>query len=161
MVIEHTFVTTKKSTDALREASTYLAARGFVADQSAGFSLDPAGWTSVELRRGRPTAGRRQRTLLNSAQQIRLEYDRGRLHIAASAPDVGSVKRRQIYLTALVRDLEQLLSYQPFTVPADETWDAITAGQKRFERRQKLTGWIVFGLIFALVLAAVLYGSRS
>jgi hypothetical protein len=74
-------VTTLESGDTLRTAAEFLRAFGFAADAEVAFQMDSA-WRSVELKRGFNKLTRRG--IVDWPQQVRLDWDRGRVDVAAS-----------------------------------------------------------------------------
>src|SRR3954453_1751804 len=94
MVVEHTFVTTMLAPEALTAASGLLASRGFVAIGDRAFALD-GGWNCLEMTRGKKNAAR-SKTILDLPQQVRIEFDRGRISMAASLTAWNRGTREQI-----------------------------------------------------------------
>ena len=82
MVVEHTFVTTLEAPEAMRAVGTMLAELGFVAEVQNAFAMETA-WNAIELRRG-AAKSRRGRGLLQWPQQVRVEWDRGRVEVAVA-----------------------------------------------------------------------------
>ena len=122
MLVEHTFVTTMEAAEAMQAASAFLQEFGFVAEAERAFQVD-AVWNAIEMKRG-SSKPRRNLPIRDWPQQVRLEWDRGRVEIAASmAPptrrglDTGSgdIGRRdtatvQEVLLAFAQCLEVLLT---------------------------------------------------
>src|SRR6266550_777518 len=84
MLVEHAFITTLEASDALQLASRFLNARGFEAVAQNAFALGPGGWNVLEMTRGKRKA-QRAKSVVDLPQQVRLEWDRGRVTVAASA----------------------------------------------------------------------------
>src|SRR3712207_6576985 len=80
MVVEHVFVTTLEAPDALTRASEFLAAGGFVVQEQKAFPL--GGWNAVEVTRGKSNAAR-AKSVEELPQRVRVEWDRGRVTVAA------------------------------------------------------------------------------
>jgi hypothetical protein len=182
VVIEHVFVTTLEPTDALRRAAEFLASGGFESTTSQAFSLDSA-WTSLQMRRGRKKAAS-ARTISQLPQNVRLDFDRGRvtvaLSIAANAVWGGrsffaitstmdtpeNPKKMKLHaelLTAIATGLEQSLAGQQPIELARAQWDqaeqAVLAAAKRRKRRI-LIGTFSVILIFVLIIAAIVIAAN-
>src|SRR3954452_20642571 len=82
MVIEHQFVTTMEGSDAMRAASEFLTARGFAVKGQNDFAVG-GGWTTLEVIRGKSNAAR-AKSIAELPQRLRLDYDRGRVTVAAT-----------------------------------------------------------------------------
>jgi hypothetical protein len=83
MLVEYSFITTLEARDAMRVASDFLTSRGFVAEASGAFALDGGDWNALEVRREKRTGKARTQTAVDLPQVIRLEWDRGRVTLAA------------------------------------------------------------------------------
>lgn len=140
-MIEHTFVTTYAPDAALRAALDMLSARGFTHGESGAFAPLTAGgeqWTTLQMRRG--VKHSKARSVPELEQTVRIEYDRGRVVVAASIaayrrsfwvgsheiqPNSPKALPHIDLLTAIVRSVEALLSHaqaghQPIT-----DWDQL------------------------------------
>lgn len=82
MVVEHTFVTTMEAPEALNAASSVLQSFGFQAMPQSAFQMNGA-WSAVEVQRG-TARFRRGRGIRDWPQKIRVEWDRGKVEVAAS-----------------------------------------------------------------------------
>ena len=169
MVIEHTFVTTMEAEEALRTASEFLRRHGgFEPEADRAFQLGRPGWNVIELKRGKKSASR-AKLVSELAQQIRMEWDRGRVTLAASiAPRTGAfygtdtsprhVRNRLAaeLMTAIARSLELLLAYRMPPEQAARPWDQAQAQvdeQRRREKRRNVIAWTVVVLILVGLLA--------
>src|SRR5205814_3803523 len=94
MVVEHTFVTTMQDREALTAATGLLNSRGFVAVGEQAFSMDGS-WNNVEMRRGRAKP-RGAKSILDLPLNVRVEFDRGRIAIAAAITSWIRGSREQI-----------------------------------------------------------------
>ncbi|QOV88084.1 hypothetical protein [Humisphaera borealis] len=184
MVIEHTFVTTMPVGQALTTAGEFLSARGFQAQAETAFTMGGA-WQAIELLRGKAGAGS-AKSLSELPQRVRLEWDRGRVVVAASiypkndkhqknhvtlldptTSDIAAVKVPEALgclLFTVVRSLELLLA-QRNPEEAANTWQAMEAGVARraVADRQRLKSYrnrllVIFGVgILAVVLAILAF----
>lgn len=100
MVIEHSFVTTLESNQALGAASEFLSGLGFVAAENPAFQIDQQAWTELEMKRARRKGGGPGRC----EQQVRLDFDRGRVNVAASV--LAQVTRSFTWSSYGFRDLK-------------------------------------------------------
>src|SRR5438094_827837 len=66
---------------ALSAASSMLQSAGFSVNNNAAFQM--GGWSDLELRRGK-TSETRAKDVTQCPQQVRIEWDRGRVNVAAS-----------------------------------------------------------------------------
>ncbi len=160
MVVEHTFVTTLPPTEAMHAAAEFLSARGFTsASAPRAFAIGDAGagvWDQLEVRRGRdPLSAGRARHLLQLPQQVRLEWDRGRVTVAASIADRFGKKDRVALLTAIASGLDRLLAQRQPPEVAAADWGAIESRIERARRRSRLIAVIVV-VAFALLLAILI-----
>src|SRR4051794_16092301 len=85
MVVEHIFITTLEAPDALRLASQFLNARGYIASAQSAFAIGGGGgWNVLEMTRGKKSAAK-AKSVIEFPQTIRIEWDRGRVTVAASS----------------------------------------------------------------------------
>ena len=168
MVVEHVFVTTYEPTDAMRIASYFLSRRGFEPVTQAAFQLGQPGWTVLEMRRGR-SSPTRAKSAVEVPQQMRLEYDRGRVTVAASglsakeavnrAPKGKDGDELRAMLLALAQNMQYLLADRVDPEALYVQWsnheDAIRdAGLRR--RRTRLTVlWTLLGVLIALIVLII------
>ena len=83
MVVEHTFITTIEGHDALRMAWELLVSRGFAPLPPLEAAQLPHSPNAVELRRGRENPDR-AKSVVELPQFVRVEWDRGRVTVAAA-----------------------------------------------------------------------------
>src|SRR5262249_14921959 len=83
MIVEHTFVTTLDAPDALRRASRLLEDHGFKAEEPSAFEPSSSGPRDLKLQRGQRKPAR-ARSIVQLPQEIRLQWDRGRITVAMS-----------------------------------------------------------------------------
>ena len=173
MVVEHVFVTTLGATDAMRMAAEFLASRGFINSEQSAFQVGQTEWTALEMRRGRKTASH-NRGVLDRPHSVRLEYDRGRVVVAASIDArtrsfwmgtgrelSSSSTRAQPYVNLLMtitQSLEQLLANGRSPEQAAAPWTVLdselAASDRTYRRRRVITLWIA--TIFAVSMVALM-----
>jgi hypothetical protein len=180
MVVEHTFVTTMQPNEALGAASSLLASRGFVPTGDRAFALD-GGWNHIELTRGRKNPAR-SKSILDFTQQVRIEFDRGRIAMAASLTAWTRGTREQIpgelttrspskphplqqeLLLSLVAAIELLLVNR---VPPEQCLarlNHIEAAIQEDARRLRRRNWIILGSVvlgFVALIALIIWGANS
>jgi hypothetical protein len=177
MVIEHTFVTTLEAPEALQTAFAFLQERGF----------SPAGNDSgalLEMSRGKANPAR-ARSVAELPQSIRLDFDRGRIALAAAvtpspvwggrsfagsdveirATDSKAMQRMKLHtdmLMGILGWLEKLLVHRAPAEIASQQWaeaeERIAAAARRHKRRNRIALAIlvlVVGSIIGLIVASV------
>jgi len=177
VVIEHAFITTMDPAEAFATAGGFLSERGFRAEAQGAFTIG-GGWNGLEIVRGEVTAAK-ARGVSEYPTRVRLEWDRGRMTIAAQiyakndkqeagfAPlnsatriDLARVKTAEAMaciLYTIVQTLELLLSRRD-PAAAGMEWAALDQGlQRRDAGRRKPIGpiailLIVLGIVAFLVL---------
>lgn len=169
MVIEQVFVSTVPQQELLRRAEDLLATQGFGAVSGTVPGGDEAP-RSVEMRRG----GRKQpRCALELLQSVRIEYDRGRVTVAASTSSGGvggsSLSFRLTYyrplggndrelqqalLTALTRMVESAARPEadPQGALADLFAAEVAIREDLRERRKRHVALIVIAVVMLIVL---------
>ena len=183
MVVEHIFVTTLESPEALSAASAFLQAGGFAAVSESAFRLD-GGWTTLEMQRGKKRG--RPKSVADCPQQVRLEWDRGRVTVAASITPsltgggsfrltgfgygygaLGGVgisptsKRAKPYnelMIAIAQGLDDLLARR---VPLDEArraWIEQEAQIQAAARKARIRSWIMLGIVLLVIFGAIALG---
>src|SRR5258706_11125966 len=159
MVVEHTFVTTMQDREALAAATGLLNSRGFTAVGEQAFSMDGT-WNNVELRRGKAKAAR-SKSILDLPLNVRIEYDRGRISVAAAITPWSRGGREQIpgelrtrsnnnphplqqeLLLAVVAAIELLLAQRQLPQQCVMRLDQIEFAIFDFTRRMRRRKWIV------------------
>ena len=181
MIVEHVFITTLEAPDALRLASEFLMAGGFIVQRDTAFSVD-APWTKLDVVRGVANAAR-AKSIDQLPQRLVLEWDRGRVTVAASIewvppgafrwgtnrePPAHSPKvRTHVELMhALVGGLEALLGRRVPPEEARRAWAEVETRlreeSRRQGRRRNVILWSVLGgilLLLALVIVAAVMSS--
>lgn len=169
MIVEHVFITTFEAAETLGLASQFLAKRGFEAIAQGAFALGPQGWNVLEMSRGKKKAAR-AKSVVQYPQQIRLEWDRGRVTIAVSAtsplegqatrigrPKGKFIERQREMLMTIATQLEHLLGLRRAPEHVFHAWsqieDEIDRSDRAHRRRKK---WIAV-TILVLVLSALGY----
>src|SRR5438874_1341924 len=137
MVVEHTFITRLDAEPTMRAAFTYLQERGFVSDEPAGFRFEDE-WKSLRMKRGRK--GTAKSAILDLPQTIHLEWDRGRVNVAAAI----EIPKKELpahseLLISITLALEELLTHQFPSAQAGRRWGEIEAvhDYERIEKRRR------------------------
>jgi hypothetical protein len=179
LVVEHTFITTYPADEALRAAADLLACHGFAAKPGAGFPLHAAAQNALEMTRGRANAGRAG-SVAELPQQVRLEWDRGRVALAVSVapPDhwlpggratgqPASVKKaaqqQTDLLIVIAESLERLLAGRQRAGEAAAEWDRVEHDLNERARRARRRSYAILAVVvaafLALILAAIAWGN--
>jgi hypothetical protein len=173
MVLEQIIVTTLPMPEAMARAEQYLATRGFVPASAAAnafpISVDNQA-TTLQMRRGRKSE-RGAASVSQLPQQVRLDYEHGRVTIALSIGNVAALSSasqrdkplQSELLLAIARGLEELLAYGRSGEIHYDQWDSaerqIQDAAKRRTRRNRITLiillLIVAGLVTLIVVAAL------
>lgn len=181
MVVEHSFVTTLPESAAFERACSFLQARGFTPIQSPVVSPSTA---PLEFRRGK-TNPARARSVSELPQTVRVEFDRGRVSIAASITpsahwggssftqnelttkqaDITNPKRMKLHtdmLMGVVLGLEALIGRGVSEESAAQLWlvaerqIALAAHRRKRRNAIVLAGLVVFiSAIIGLTIYAV------
>jgi hypothetical protein len=180
VVIEHSFVTTLPSTDALTAASELLAKHGFVAEVQEGFRLGETQWTVLQMKRGKKSIAR-AKDPTECPQRIRLDWDRGRVTVAASIQ--AKPRRRRFYIGGLLgyaiaasmtarsggkdskdysdlmifiaNSLEDLLWRQSSPEIAEQGWISFEQGLKDKAKKARRRSWIILGIFLGVIIIAI------
>lgn len=187
MVIEHAFITTRESEDTLATASNYLAERGFVATDQRSFDMSGR-WTAIEMVRRNKSAAR-SASIAEQPMLVRVEWDRGRVSVAASITPKNLKQEKftgspaQITPTDLERGpagtamagilfticvCMELVLTQPVPRPAIDRWATMDAAlerrrehARRKNRRVMIGLLIFFGVIILLIVLLVISAQRD
>jgi hypothetical protein len=169
MVVEHTFITTIEGHDALRMAWELLVSRGFAPLPPPEAAQRPHSANAVELRRGRENPDR-AKSVVELPQFVRVEWDRGRVTVAASiAPRTawgrqyspGSIVSKSMsarepdqenLLLAVVASLELLLAHRRTPMECVAGLDRLQDHLNRMARGKRRRNWLILlGLVLAFV----------
>jgi len=155
MVVEDDFVTTLDA-----DAALSLAHDGFAPPPAP---QSPSPLSFIHVRRGRRRPGRYTR-LRELPQEVRLEYDRGRVNIAASIEPRG--RDRYVHaelLVAIVATLRLLLTGQVASEQAGATLGAVESELEGRSAPAKTPAHLVVGVVLAApaLLAMVIMGVFS
>ncbi len=142
MIVEHAFITTMEQDEALSAAWSVLEALHFRRDDG------PAGTLVARRGKRKPNA----RRVLHSPQTVRVEYDRGRVTVAASILEYRKVKSDHRWLMLEILDaLQTRLAH-------DRTGSVRTAGVAdveaaiaRSDRRRVRRLWLLIAALIGLV----------
>jgi hypothetical protein len=189
VVIEHSFVTTLPSTQALTAASEMLTKAGFVAEVQEGFRLGETDWTVLQMKRGKKSVAR-AKDPTQCPQRIRLDWDRGRVTVAASIQP--KVRQRTFYFGGVIgyaiaasatsrrkgkdskdysdlmifiaNSLEDLLWRQSSPEIAEQGWmsfeEELRAKAKKARRRSLIMVGILFGVLFIAIAAIAILANN-
>jgi hypothetical protein len=174
MVVEHTFVTTLEAPEAMRAVGTMLAELGFVAEVQNAFAIEPA-WNSIDMRRGK--AKTRRGGMLKWPQQVRVEWDRGRVDVAVAvyppargrldtnASKLGKKQKAAVeqWLVTLAQSIEFLLGHklpQPEAQAGLVRLEQELAEKDRKARRRVFIGAITFCVVAVAILVVGILASR-
>lgn len=176
MVIEHIFITTLESPEALTAASDLLREGGFAVLNNSAFQM--GGWTDLEVQRGKKSVAR-AKDVTECPQQVRLEWDRGRVTVAASItprprhtsafawsrkiggvalPATKTPKKERAYadlLMVISRSVEKLLGERLSQEESRREWAAVEMQMKADSRRSRRNNMIVGFCIVVLFVALI------
>ncbi len=180
VIVEHSFVTTLPSQTALTAASEMLAAGGFLAEAQDGFRVGETQWTTLQMKRGKKTSAR-AKDPTECPQRIRLDWDRGRVTVAASiepksrrrgyyyggllglalaAADQKSGKATKDYTDLLIVisiALEDLLARRSPPDVAVKNWYALQNQLKIKAKKSRTRSWIVLAIFLAVMIGLVVF----
>ena len=176
MIIEHVFITTLDGADALRLASEYLGLGGFRPQTGIPFSIS-APSSKLDVVRGKANAAR-AKAPDELPQRLWLEWDRGRVTVAASIeffetasfsygsrkeppPDSPKLRPHIEMMQAMLAGLEASTSGRLPPADARRPWADVEARLReewrRRRRRRAITLWLVFsGIVLLIILVIVL-----
>jgi hypothetical protein len=169
VVIEHTFVTTLDSTQAMQAATRFLSVGGFEPAGGPTFPVGGGEWNTLEMRRGKKKAAR-AKNIAQLPQTAHVQWDRGRVTVAlAIEPSYtwgGSTflgvsfgaahanpKKMGLHtqmLSAVATGLEQVLVQGASPDTAAQPWLALDEQARRLARRRTLRNVIIVVAVFAL-----------
>ncbi len=180
MVIEHSFVTTLPSQTALGAASELLAKAGFVAEAQEGFRVGETAWTSLQMKRGTKNSTR-AKDPTECPQRIRLDWDRGRITLAASiepkparrgyyyggvvgyaiaASNNRKGKNTKDYsdlMILIANSLEELLARQSPPEVAEQPWFAFQDQLRAKAQKARRRSYILLGILFAIIIGMIVF----
>jgi hypothetical protein len=175
-----------ESQEALMSASNLLQAGGFQVVNNNAFQV--GGWTDLELSRGRKTAAR-AKDATQCPQQLRLEFDRGRVNVAASitpntrrgrsfmwggvigllAYSLSNVsKNEQVHaglMVVITQSIERLLAFRQPPEEARREWaeveTQIVAAARKARRRSLIVALVIIFLFVALITTVIIVASKN
>jgi hypothetical protein len=165
MVVEHTFITTLEPEQAMQTALNFLQERGFVSDGPSGFRFANDAWTSLKVRRGKTTV-RAAMNAVELPQTVRLEWDRGRVVVAASM-DVPAkqLPAHQSLLVNIATALEELLARRVAPAHAGQSLryleESLVEEARRKRRKRTTTLLVVLVIVIALIAFAIFMATQS
>ncbi len=156
MVVEDYFVTTLPAGEALSVTQAILSADGF--RDIVGAAQNPnAGASLLYMKRGKPML-QRKASVRDLPQEIRLEYDRGRVNIAASIHRRG--KERYAHaelLIALLTTIRLLLTGQ---LPIEQARATLSELESELDARTPIpqsAAYILAGVLLAVLAILALF----
>lgn len=176
MVVEHTFITTLEGHDALRMAWELLISRGFAPLPPPEQALRPLAPNAVELRRGRENP-ERAKSIVELPQFVRVEWDRGRVAVAASITPrtwmgrqytPGSMITKPIsarqpdqenLLLAVIGSLEMLLAHRRAPAECVAGLDQLQHHLVQQARRSRRRGWLIVGVIIVGFVGLIVFAT--
>jgi hypothetical protein len=117
VVLEHTFITTSDAPRVIEDASLFL--------QDLGFVVEVMSEATLKARRGceKPSKAKKVSEL---PQVVRIDFDRGRVSLAASIQELRKVgDLHRMLLQVIARSLESLLARGMTPDEARVQWDAV------------------------------------
>ena len=155
MIVEHTFVTPLEAADAFAAAEKIIEPLAFTRDLDSG--------STRAWRRGKDDAAR-VHSLDKLPQRLRMDFDRGRVAVAA-AVDLGRLNHAlpPQLMVALTLAFERAMALGQTPAQAGEDVGRIQASILRRDRRVRL-GWMITGVViigsFVALLAVAAWRAR-
>lgn len=185
MMVEHEFITTIPADDALARAEAGLLQMGFLRVSvfdpltesrpcvSCGYDLKgldmklpcpecgtrPHLARRVEYAKGKASARKAMFALENQPQRVFVEFDRGKLIVAASIePYSKPEKLHSELMVAIASRVQRAVQGTPEQEILDPAWRdlVVRIGKRNF--RKRLPQWIALGFIVIVLAAAVVVG---
>jgi hypothetical protein len=178
MVVEHTFITTLEGHDALRMAWELLLSRGFSPLPQQEMAARPPAPNAVELRRGRENP-ERAKSIVELPQFVRVEWDRGRVVVAASITPrtwmgrqytPGSMITKAIdtrqpdqenMLLAIIHSLEMLLAHRRPPAECVAGLDQLQHHLVQQARRARRRGWLIVGGVVLALIGFIIFAATT
>jgi hypothetical protein len=144
VLVEHSFVTILEADEALGAARTLLGQLGFHAEQSA----DP---NVRDFRRGLSKAARARR-ISELPQRVHLEYDRGRVTLAASIEVVRKDHAlHRALLLALAESVELVVGRGDSIDQAGGRWDEVHREIEKHAAARRRRGRILIAVLTLVI----------
>lgn len=185
VVVEHIFITTLEPFEAIKLVAELLGRHRFVAEGKQGFAVTSNLAPSATFVRPKKSQFMRlsNNNLLNRAQKVRLDFDRGRVTVAVAMDDAaagdftitsrgslfgrGRRKRladlQQAYLVGIATGLESSVGRRESSDVADRHIKGPATAITDLARRQTRNALIILGVIVlvvaALITIGVIYGN--
>jgi hypothetical protein len=155
MVVEHSFITRLGPDETMRTALDYLREHGFSNAEAVGFRMAGDPWTSLKVHRGGKVTPRT--AVADLPQVVHLEWDRGRVNVAASIEvPKKELRDHSQLLISITLALEELLAtgMPPVEAGRDFRQVEIELARAREEQRRRHRRRTITALLF-VVLACV------
>ncbi len=168
--------------EALATAAQFLSAAGFSAESQGAFQIGTQ-WRVLDMRRGGANARTQRQGIIHWPQQVRIEWDRGRVDVAASITPVvrprgwgwgsgeGKVPKPEDaamrrFLLTVPNALELLLSQRrPDQAQAsfddiERLFQQLSDAERRRKKNLARWLWIILGVIVALIVLVIVAANR-
>ncbi len=162
----------------MRLASEFLTANGFAVQGQGGFQLGE--WTSLEVARGKANAAR-AKSIEELPQRVKVEWDRGRVTVAAYIqafagrqsfqigsgtelpPNSPKARLHAHLMMAIAQGLESLLAFHRPAEEAIGPWQAVSAeiaGDASRRKGRRRTGLAILVIALVLLVGLAIYANR-
>jgi len=165
MVVEHSFITRMGPDETMRTALDYLREHGFANAEPVGFRLAGDPWTSLKVHRGGKVTART--AVADLPQVVHLEWDRGRVNVAASIEvPKKELRDHSQLLISITLALEELLAAEMPSVEAGREFRQVEIELARAREQQRrrhrnrsiiMVSFVVLALAI-MVIAIILFG---
>ena len=158
MIVEHAFISTRDSAEVQASARDLLSMLGFSPTETSG----PATPDCLDVSRGRRHARQAVYRLDEQPQRVRVEFDRGRVTIAASIEPHGRPHDLHRELLLLLASLiERRVAGGANLAELRTPWENLDERIRRYNRKRRLPRDIIIVALCLIVVAAVVAGILS
>lgn len=148
----------------MRMSLEFLGRFGFTSSEPIGFRMAGDTWNTLKVRRG-ATRARANTPILNLPQTVAIEYDRGRIIVAAAidVPKKEKPEHAQL-VTQITLALESLLARR---IPPENAGEQLVSiewhlrGLAQKAGRTRVFTWVLLSIFLALVLFVVIMAITS
>jgi hypothetical protein len=152
MIVEHAFITTRDGAEVQASARDLLSMLGFSPTGPSG----PARPDHLDLSRGRRHARQAVYRLELQPQRVRIEFDRGRVTVAASIEPHGrpdNLHRELLVMLATLIEERVVGGADPAELRA--RWEELHARIQGYNRKKRLPRDIILALLILFFVAVV------